>query len=124
MYERMSVDKKQIQIEPLMERMSTEELLDQRKYCSLTLQDAIEIRQNVEMRISELEFEITKIDAALNKRREQATANASSEDLTAETVEGILEKLENCDPKTKNDYMTRLKDVIEAMSKGGEVIPS
>lgn len=124
MYEKMQVDKKNIQIEPVMERMSTEELLEQRKYCTLTLQDAIEIRQNVEMRISELEYEIAQIDAALNKRREQALEKPKADDLTAETIENILETLEKCDPKTRNDYVTRLKSVLEAMSKSGESVPS
>lgn len=124
MFNKPSFDKNNIKIEPVMERMSPEELLDQRKYCTLTLQDAIEIRQNVEMRISELEYEIAQIDAALSKRRELALANNNPEDLTAETVENILEKLETCDPKIKNDYVNKLKNVLEAMSKNGESIPS
>ena len=123
MFNKPSFDKNNIKIEPVMERMSPEELLDQRKYCTLTLQDAIEIRQNVEMRISELEYEIAQIDAALSKRRELALANNNPEDLTAETVENILEKLETCDPKIKNDYVNKLKNVLEAMSKNGESIP-
>lgn len=124
MHEKMEFDKKQIVIEPAMERMSTDELLDQRKYCSLTLQDAIEIRQNVEMRISELEYEISQIDATLSKRREHTLEESKADDLTAETVENILETLENCDSETKSDYVARLRDVLEAISKGGEVISS
>lgn len=96
---------------------NTRDLLDNRKRCMLILNDAIEIRFNVEKKINETEEEIKIIDTKLEKfRKVNEAKKIKPETLALEAVEDIMHIGEKCtNTELQNEYFSHLKNVIEGI---------